>query len=67
MAQSPGKPVANRDLWEPLLGLALGPDREVRFSWVKGHSGDEMNDRVDVLAVEAATVQYGVSGDHFVG
>ena len=61
-----GKPVANRDLWEPLLALALDPARPVRFSWVKGHSGDEMNDRVDALAVEAATAQHGTSGDHFV-
>jgi ribonuclease HI len=62
-----GKPVANRDLWEPLLALVLDAGRQVRFTWVKGHSGDVMNDRVDVLAVEAATAQYGVSGDHFVG
>ena len=62
---SSGKPVANRDLWEQLLDLALDPDRPVRFSWVKGHSGDEMNDRVDVLAVEAAAAQHGVSGDRF--
>jgi ribonuclease HI len=61
-----GKPVANQDLWEPLLALALDPDRTVRFSWVKGHSGDEMNDRVDGLALEAATVQRGVSGERFV-
>lgn len=64
---SAGKPVANRDLWEPLLALALDDGRPVRFSWVKGHSGNEMNDRVDVLAVEAATSQHGVSGDQFVG
>ena len=62
-----GKPVANRDLWEPLLRLALDPVRPVRFSWVKGHSGDEMNDRVDQLAVEAATTQSGVTGEHFTG
>jgi ribonuclease HI len=62
-----GKPVANRDLWEPLLRLALDPVRPVRFSWVKGHSGDEMNDRVDQLAVEAATTQNGVTGEHFAG
>lgn len=61
-----GKPVANRDLWEPLLELALDPGREVRFSWVKGHSGDEMNDRVDLLALTAASAQQGVSGDRFV-
>jgi ribonuclease HI len=62
---SAGKPVANRDLWEPLLELALDPTRTVRFGWVKGHSGDAMNDRVDQLAVTAATNQEGESGDVF--
>jgi ribonuclease HI len=62
---SAGKPVANRDLWEPLLDAALDPARSVRFGWVKGHSGDEMNDRVDLLATEAAAAQVGVSGDVF--
>jgi ribonuclease HI len=60
-----GKPVANRDLWEPLLVAALDGDRSVSFAWVKGHSGDLMNDRVDMLAVEAATTQRGRSGDKF--
>jgi ribonuclease HI len=46
------KPVANRDLWEPLI--ALFTERgDVSFRWVKGHSGDPMNDLVDRLAVEA--------------
>lgn len=62
---SAGKPVANRDLWEPLLALALTDDRPVRFDWVKGHSGDLMNDRVDKLATEAAALQQGVYGDLF--
>jgi len=62
---SSGQPVANRDLWEPLLALALDPARTVQFSWVKGHSGDEMNDRVDQLALEAATTQRGASGGHW--
>lgn len=45
------KPVANRDLWEPLVQLVA--DRgDVTFRWVKGHSGDAMNDLVDRLAVE---------------
>jgi ribonuclease HI len=60
-----GKPVANRDLWEPLLALALDPARTVRFGWVKGHSGDIMNDRVDLLATAAAAAQTGVSGEVF--
>ena len=46
------KPVANRDLWEPLIGLYV--DRgDIAFDWVKGHSGDRMNDLVDALAVAA--------------
>lgn len=56
------KPVANRDLWEPFIELVR--DRgDVTFRWVKGHSGDEMNDLVDRLAVEAATTQRGREGD----
>ena len=50
------KPVANRDLWEPLIELYLPRKDEVTFRWVKGHSGDPMNDLVDRLAVEAATL-----------
>jgi ribonuclease HI len=50
------KPVANRDLWEPLVELYLerGGAANIVFEWVKGHSGDFMNDLVDGLAVEAA-------------
>jgi ribonuclease HI/uncharacterized phage-like protein YoqJ len=56
------EPVANRDLWEPLVETVR--DRgDVRFRWVKGHSGDPMNDLVDRLAVEAATTQRRRSGD----
>lgn len=43
-----GKPVANRALWERLLSLAEG--REIRWEWVKGHSGDAGNERADELA-----------------
>ncbi len=50
------KPVANRDLWEPLVTTVL--DRgDVSFRWVKGHSGDPMNDLVDQLAVAAGQRQ----------
>jgi ribonuclease HI len=62
-----GKPVANRDLWEPLLALALDRSWSVEFSWVKGHSGDTMNERVDQLALDAATTQRGESGEHLTG
>jgi ribonuclease HI len=57
---SAGKPVANRDLWEPLVELGTSRSRPVRFGWVKGHSGDPMNDLVDGLATEAAALQRGV-------
>lgn len=52
------KPVANRDLWEPLVEL-VKERGDVDFAWVKGHSGDLMNDLVDRLAVEAARTQQG--------
>jgi ribonuclease HI len=58
------KPVANRDLWEPLIAAyrADGGNR-LRFRWVKGHSNDAMNDLVDRLAVAAATAQAGRRGE----
>jgi ribonuclease HI len=46
------EPVANADLWRPLV--ALVQERSPTFRWVKGHSGDPMNDLVDRLAVAAA-------------
>lgn len=45
------QPVANRDLWEPFIDL-VNTRGNVEFAWVKGHSGDPMNDLVDSLAVE---------------
>ena len=56
---SKGQRVANQDLWEQLLPLALDSGRDVNFSWVKGHSGDRMNDFVDELATQAADAQRG--------
>jgi ribonuclease HI len=55
------QPVANRDLWEPLIEAFVAG----RFGvprWVKGHSGDVMNDRVDALAVRACQTGAGESG-----
>ncbi len=57
------KPVANRDLWEPLIHLVLERGG-VGFRWVKGHSTDPGNDLVDALAVEASLTQQSRSGDH---
>jgi ribonuclease HI len=45
------KPVANADLWQPLIALVKA--NPVTFRWVKGHSGDRLNDLVDQLAVAA--------------
>ncbi len=51
------EPVANRDLWEPFVELVRA--RDVTFAWVKGHSGDPMNDLVDQLAVAASQRERG--------
>ncbi len=45
------KAVKNQDLWEQIDSLIQQHD--VHFIWVKGHSGHEMNERVDKLAVSA--------------
>jgi ribonuclease HI len=57
-----GKPVANRDLWEQLFAIALAPHGDVRWQWVRGHSGDHWNEVVDQLALEAASSGTGASG-----
>ena len=57
------KPVANRDLWEPLIEEVRTDPSRVTFRWVKGHDNDPFNDLVDRLAVEAARTQQGRSGD----
>ncbi|MFT7475357.1 MAG: ribonuclease HI [Verrucomicrobiales bacterium] len=46
------KEVANQDLWKPLVAAYKVSD--VTFRWVKGHSGDEGNEKADHFAVEAA-------------
>ena len=43
-----GDPVKNRDLWERLH--AASQRHTIEWRWVKGHSGDPDNERVDVLA-----------------
>jgi ribonuclease HI len=48
--------VISRDLWEPLVDL-VEQRGDVTFRWVKGHSGDPMNDLVDRLAVEQTALQ----------
>lgn len=41
----------NPDLWERMLELC--ERHRVTFKWVKGHAGNEENERCDVLATEA--------------
>ena len=43
-----GKPVLNQDLWQSLDAARLS---DVPLTYVKGHSGDPDNDRVDQIAV----------------
>jgi len=49
---SGGAPVKNRDLWERLHAAA--GRHVIDWRWVKGHSGDPDNERVDVLARDEA-------------
>lgn len=42
------KPVKNQDLWQALDTATA--KHEVSWHWVKGHAGDEMNERADTLA-----------------
>lgn len=42
------KPVKNEDLWRRLVAAMKG--HEVSWLWVKGHAGDEGNERADALA-----------------
>ncbi len=45
------KPVKNADLWEKLEEAA--EKHEVKWHWVRGHTGHEYNERADVLARNA--------------
>lgn len=47
-----GKKALNCDLWEKLLNLLA--NHEVKINWVKGHAGNENNERCDFLACKAA-------------
>ncbi|GAB3598036.1 ribonuclease H family protein [Microbacterium tumbae] len=47
-----GAPVLNRDLMESLDEAMAG--RDVRFQWVKGHAGHELNEAADERANAAA-------------
>ena len=46
-----GDPVKNMDLWRRVLDAAK--PHKIDWRWVRGHDGNEMNERVDVLATTA--------------
>ena len=45
------EPVKNFELWQRLLAAAK--PHQVEWRWVRGHNGDVMNERADVLATRA--------------
>ena len=53
---------ANQDLWAE-MDAEVGR-RKVRWRWVKGHAGDEFNERADGLATKAAASLRVGGGDH---
>ena len=59
------QPVKNQDLWQRMV-QAVG-DHDVRWHWVKGHSGDPENERCDTLAVAAANGERLLEDDGFGG
>jgi ribonuclease HI len=49
------------DLWRRLLDAAAA--HEVEWRWVRGHSGDPMNERADALATAAREARSSQSRD----
>jgi ribonuclease HI len=48
--KSDGKPVQNQDLWIRLDNLIFISKSKIEWFWVKGHNGNEGNERVDKIA-----------------
>ena len=48
------KNVKNIDLWKKLKDLVKS--KQIEWYWIKGHSGDPMNDLADKLAKEATPI-----------
>jgi len=49
--KSDRKPVLNKDLWQRLDEVAT--HHRIDWTWVKGHAGNEFNERCDALVHEA--------------
>ena len=53
---SNNKEVANRDKWEEVCDLLANVD-DLEWEWIKGHSGNVYNEKVDQLArMESASI-----------
>jgi len=52
-----GDPVKNQDLWKIIDGLCV--NRLVTWIWVRGHAGDQGNERANDLAILAAKKEKG--------
>jgi ribonuclease HI len=66
-----GKPVANVEIMKALDEAMAGRRDRVRFEWVKGHAGHDLNERADALANAAARAfqegREAVSGPGYAG
>jgi ribonuclease HI len=60
-----GDPVANMDLWRRLLDAAKA--HAIEWKWVRGHAGDAMNVRADLLATAAREAGVRAAGDGSAG
>jgi ribonuclease HI len=54
---STGDPVANVDLWQRILAAAK--THRIHWRWVRGHAGNDMNERADQLATQARNDAFG--------
>jgi ribonuclease HI len=57
-------PVANSDLWKKIDRLQTKRRGAVRYIWIRGHSGNEMNELVDRLARRKAQQGTSAEGHH---
>ena len=48
------QPVKNKDLWNELD--LMNNEFDIKWTWVKGHSSDKLNNEVDLIAREAALI-----------
>ncbi len=56
MRTGAGKPVKNQDLIEQIDKLLAG--RDIKWEWVRGHSGHALNETADRLAGHGATTAW---------